>query len=121
MDLLSILLFATNSILPVILLAALGYFLKTRGFFTGEFLRIGNKTVFRVLLPVLLFTNLAELDSFSELKWDAVLYVLAVVALLFALGLLFAGMTPDRRQKGVLLQGDYFIRIPGNSGSEEMP
>ncbi len=105
MDLLSILLFATNSILPVILLAALGYFLKTRGFFTGEFLRIGNKTVFRVLLPVLLFTNLAELDSFSELKWDAVLYVLAVVALLFALGLLFAGMTPDRRQKGVLLQG----------------
>ncbi len=105
MEQLSILLFAMNSIFPVILLVALGYFFKVRGFFTEEFLRIGNKTVFRVLLPVLLFTNLADLDSFAELNWDAVLYVLAVVALLFALGLLFARSTPDRRQKGVLLQG----------------
>lgn len=105
MEQLSILLFAMNSIFPVILLVALGYLLKVRRFFTGEFLRIGNKTVFRVLLPVLLFTNLADLDSFAELNWDAVLFVLAVVALLFSLGLLFARATPDRRQKGVLLQG----------------
>lgn len=99
-----ILIFAINSILPIILLVALGYVLKEKGFFTKEFLKIANKTVFRVLLPVLLFTNLAEMDSFVELRLDAVLYVLAVIALLFALGLLLARGTSDRRQKGVLLQ-----------------
>ncbi len=99
-----ILVFAVNSVLPVILLVALGYVLKEKGFFTGEFLKVANKTVFRILLPVLLFTNLAELDSFSQLRWDMVLYVLAAVAILFGIGLLFARMVPDRYQKGVLLQ-----------------
>lgn len=101
---LDILIFAINSILPVILLVALGYALKVKGFFTGEFLKIANKTVFRVLLPVLLFNNLAELDSFSQLRWDAVLYALAAVALLFILGMLFAHRVENCYQKGVLLQ-----------------
>lgn len=104
MALLDIFVFAVNSVLPVILLVALGYILKEKGFFTREFLRVGNKTVFRVLLPVLLFINLAQLESFSQLSWDAVLYVLAAVAVLFGIGLLFARSTSDRYQKGVLLQ-----------------
>lgn len=105
MALADILIFAVNSVLPVILLVALGYILKRTGFFTGEFLRVANKTVFRILLPVLLFVNLAELDSFSQLKWDAVLYALAAIVVLFCIGLFFARITPDRYQKGVLLQG----------------
>lgn len=105
MEMADILIFAVNSVLPVILLVALGYMLKKTGFFTGEFLKVANKTVFRVLLPVLLFVNLAELDGFSLLKWDAVLYALAVIAVLFCIGLFMARITPDRYQKGVLLQG----------------
>ncbi|MCM1113704.1 MAG: AEC family transporter [Muribaculum sp.] len=99
-----ILIFAVNSVLPIILLVVLGYLLKRKGFFTKEFLKIANKTVFRVLLPVLLFTNLAKMENFSELRLDAVLYVLAAVALLFAIGLALAQAAADRRQKGVLLQ-----------------
>ncbi len=105
MEMADILIFAVNSVLPVILLVALGSMLKKTGFFTGEFLKVANKTVFRVLLPVLLFVNLAELDGFSLLKWDAVLYALAVIAVLFCIGLFMARITPDRYQKGVLLQG----------------
>ncbi len=100
-----IFIFAVNSVLPVILLVALGYILKKTNFFTAEFLRVANKTVFRVLLPVLLFVNLAELDSFSQLKWDAVLYALAAIAILFCIGLFLAHITSDRCQKGVMLQG----------------
>lgn len=99
-----ILIFAVNSVLPIILLVALGYFLKEKKFFTKEFLKIANKTVFRILLPVLLFTNLAKVENFSELSLDAVVYVTAAVALLFVIGLLFAHTVTDRRQKGVLLQ-----------------
>lgn len=99
-----ILIFAVNSVLPIILLVALGYLLKEKKFFTKEFLKIANKTVFRVLLPVLLFINLAKVENFSELSLDAVVYVTAAVALLFVIGLLFARTATDRRQKGVLLQ-----------------
>ncbi len=104
MALWDILIFAVNSVMPIILLVCLGYALKQRGLFTGEFLKIGNKTVFRVLLPVLLFTNLAEMDSFQDLRMDAVLYVLGAVALLFGAGLALSCAIPERRQKGVILQ-----------------
>lgn len=99
-----ILIFAVNSVMPIIILVLLGYLLKQKGLFSKEFLKIGNKTVFRVLLPVLLFTNLAEMDSFVDLRLDAVLYVLGAIILLFGAGLLLSCAVSDRRQKGVLLQ-----------------
>jgi hypothetical protein len=99
-----ILIFAVNSVLPIILLVALGYVLKQKGFFTSEFLKIGNKTVFRVLLPVLLFTNLAQMESFAQLRADVVIYVMIAIAILFVVGLLLTTVTKDCRQKGVLLQ-----------------
>lgn len=97
-------LFAFNAVMPIILLIALGYFLKKRGIFTPEFLKIGNKTVFRILLPVLLFTNLAKMDDFSGLHADSVAYVLISILFLFGAGLLLTCTTADNRQKGVLLQ-----------------
>lgn len=102
--LLDLFIFALNAVMPIILLIMLGYFLKKKGLFTQEFLKIGNKTVFRVLLPVLLFTNLAKMDGFSVLRIDLVLYVLAAIALLFCIGIVLTRTTSDRRQKGVLLQ-----------------
>ncbi len=105
--LLDLFIFALNAVMPIILLIALGYFLKKQGLFTKEFLKVGNKTVFRVLLPVLLFTNLAKMDGFSILRIDLVLYVLLAIALLFSIGFLLTYTTSDRRQKGVLLQCVY--------------
>lgn len=104
MSLSSILFFAINSVMPIILLVALGYLLKRAGLFTGEFLRVANRTVFRVLLPVLLFMNLAQMDNFSQLSPGIFLYVVGIIALLFFAGLLLARATSDYRQKGVLLQ-----------------
>ena len=104
MALSEILLFAINSVMPIILLVALGYLLKRAGLFTEEFLRIANKTVFRILLPVFLFMNLARMDNFSQLNLPLFLYVVGAVALLFLAGLLLAQTTAEHRQKGVLLQ-----------------
>lgn len=104
MKLIDILIFAINAVMPIILIIALGYFLKQKGLFTKEFLKVGNKAVFRVLLPVLLFTNLAQMDSFADLNPGAVIYVFTAVAILFLIGLLLAARTSDRRQKGVLMQ-----------------
>ncbi len=102
--LLDIFIFAANAIMPVILIILLGYWLKKKNFFTQEFLKVGNKTVFRVCLPLLLFYNIAEMDSLEGICFEAVAYVLCIVAVLVVSGVLLATLVSDRKQKGVILQ-----------------
>lgn len=104
MNLLDIFIFSVNAIMPLILIILIGYFLKQKGFLTKEFLKIGNKLVFRLCLPVLLFCNIVELDSLSGIPWMAVLYVLAIIFILIVIGFIIAKFTPDPNQKGVMMQ-----------------
>lgn len=99
-----ILLFTMNSIMPLILLILLGYFLKRVGFFTKEFLKIGNQTVFYVCLPVLLFKNIADIDNLSAIRPDVIGYVGGVIVLLLLMGFLTTFLVADSKQKGVLHQ-----------------
>lgn len=103
-SILDIFLFAVNSVLPIVLVVLLGYYLKRIGLFTKEFLRVGNKTVFHLLLPVLLFTNLADMSDFSEINAAVVGFVLCAVVLLIICGWLLSFMVRDPLQKGVIWQ-----------------
>lgn len=104
MNLFDVFIFSLNAIMPLILIILLGYFLKQKGIFSKEFLKIGNKLVFRVCLPVLLFCNIAELENISSIPWKAVLYVLCIIAVLVLIGFVVAKLTPDVNQKGVMMQ-----------------
>lgn len=97
-------LFTLNSIMPVILLMALGYLLKRTNFFTPEFLKIGNKTVFYVCLPVMLYKNIADINDLSQIRMDVIGYVLIVIFVLMFLGFLSSLMIKDPKQKGVIHQ-----------------
>ena len=44
--------FAANSVLPLVALIFVGQLLKKIGFFNDNFLAIGNKLVFKVLIAV---------------------------------------------------------------------
>ena len=101
---LDILLFTVNSILPIILLIVLGYLLKLRGFFTPEFLKRGNKLVFYVCLPALLFKNVFDINSLSEIRLDVLAYCLILIAIMLAIGAAMTLLIPDARQKGVIHQ-----------------
>lgn len=99
-----ILLFTLNTIMPVILLMAIGYILKRIKFLTPEFLKIGNKTVFFVLLPLLLFKNIADINDISQIRMDVICYVVILIAILLIIGF-FMGLTvKDPKQKGVIHQ-----------------
>lgn len=104
MNLLEILLFTINAILPLILLILLGYFLRKIGLLTKEFLKVGNKLVFRVCLPTLLFCNISGLESIREIPLNAVVFTLAIIVLLVILGYFTTFVTKDARQKGVMMQ-----------------
>lgn len=98
-------LFAFNAIAPIILLILLGYLLKKIKFLDVDWFKKGNKLIFRVCLPVLLFMNVYHIESLAEIDWTVVLYAEIIIVLLFFLGLLFVRCTvPKDRQKGVILQ-----------------
>ena len=99
-----IILTAINAILPIILLILLGYFLKRIKLLSGDFLKVGNKLVFRVLLPVMLFMNIYDSD-WSAFRWDLIAYALIAILVIFGLGLATCIVTTKRAdRRGVILQ-----------------
>lgn len=95
-----------NAVLPIVLLILLGYMLRRFGFIKEGFVKTGNKLVFNVFLPCMLFINIYDgMDGFSAIRWDVVIYSLIVILVIFALGLPTALLTTkDGRRRGVLLQ-----------------
>ncbi len=103
--LIPILVTAVNAVFPIVLLILLGYGLRQTGFLPESFLPVGNKLVFCIFLPAMLFVNVYNVESFEAIDWKLVLYSSGVICLLFLLGLGVVAATtsvPDR--KGVVLQ-----------------
>ncbi len=99
------LLFALNAILPIILLILLGYLLKKKGFLDEDWFKKGNKLIFRVCLPCMLFINVYSISSFTDINWSVVVYSEIAIFTAFFIGLFIVKRTvPDNRQKGVILQ-----------------
>ena len=105
MQLAHILMTAVNAILPILLLILLGNILKRHNFVSEDFLRTCNKMVFKVFLPCMLFINVYDIQSFSVIPWDIVIYCVAMVIPIFLLGLLLAIVTTDKAERrGVIWQ-----------------
>ncbi len=97
--------YAFNAVAPIILVMILGFLLKKTGFLTDEFLSVGNKLMFRICLPAMLFLNIYDIKSISDINWSLVLFSFIAILVLFFIGFLCVlAFVPDRRQKGVVLQ-----------------
>lgn len=104
----NVFMYAANAVLPIVILIALGYFLRRRNFYDDKFLKTANKLGFRVVLPLLLFYNVYEIESLSSINWTTVLFAVGIILLLFVLGLgVVTLFCKDDRQKGVLLQSAF--------------
>jgi hypothetical protein len=95
-----------NAVVPIVLLILLGYLLKRFKFLNQNFVKMGNKFVFKVCLPCMLFINIYDkMDSFADIRWDVVLYAVIMICVIFGLGLLTAILTTkENRRRGVILQ-----------------
>ena len=97
--------FALNAVLPIILTVAVGYFLKRIGLITPELARGGNKLVFRVLLPALLFLNVYEISDLKSVGFGYIIYAVLAVLLIFAIALpLVILLTKDNPRRGAVHQ-----------------
>lgn len=97
--------FAANSVLPLIALIFLGHLLKKVGFLNDNFLAIGNKLVFKVLLPALLFYNVYNIENIHQINWAFVLYGVGAVVTIFAIAMVVTPLfVKDRAKCGVIIQ-----------------
>jgi len=108
MELIQILKTAVNAVFPVVLLTVLGFLLKQSGFLTPEFIRVGSKLSFNVLMPCMLFINVYTIESFSQIQWDVVVYCVVILLVIFVLGYFSAiAATPIPERRGVILQASF--------------
>ena len=97
--------YAFNSVAPILLLVLLGFMLKKLHFANDEFFKKANSLVFRVFLPILLFTNVYNLTSLSDVNWKAAVYSVFAVLLFLAVGEVCCALfVKQRNRKGVILQ-----------------
>lgn len=97
--------FAANAVLPIVCMIALGYLLKRVGMFSTEFLNVGNKLTFRVLIPALLYYNIYGISSLRDIDFMFVLYGVAAVLVIFFLAVAVScAFTKDGGKRGSLIQ-----------------
>lgn len=101
-------LFALNAVLPIILTVAVGYLLKRIGLIGSDLAKGGNKLVFKVFLPCLLFLNVYKIDNLSAVGYGFIIYAVVAVLLVFAVALpLVILLTKNNPRRGALLQGTF--------------
>ena len=101
------LIFTLNAILPIILCIVIGYVVKLLKIFPEDFFPKLNKLCFRLLLPVLLFKNIYDIEDISQMAdyWKVILFSVLVIVGIFFIGLLIViFFIKDPKQKGVILQ-----------------
>ena len=105
MPLSTILITAVNALFPLIITILLGYILKSKGFLTKEFLRVGNWIVFNICLTAMLFVNVYDIAGFAAINWNIVLYACAAFFLVVAVGFVITiATTPMPQRRGVIWQ-----------------
>ena len=76
-------LFSFNSVFPIFLVMALGYFLKHIGVINDAFINVGTKITFTVAIPCMVFPSI--LNAHLEDTFDLKLIIYAVLATIVAL------------------------------------
>ncbi len=100
------LIFALNAVAPIIIMVAIGYFLKKIGLMNAEFSKMANRLVFHVFLPTMLFYNVYKIEDVGSLDLSYIGYALIALLVIFALAVPSVIMFTDKKQcRGVLIQG----------------
>ena len=104
----SIFSYAFNAIAPILLLALLGYILKSRGIFSEEFFRKMNSFVFHYSFPFLMFENLYSVESIRKLDVHLAVFLVGSIAVLTIIAFFIANaVTEQKKRKGVIIQAGF--------------
>ena len=95
-----------ESVMPIFILMALGYFIKKIKLADKKSINVINKVIFKVFLPVLLFYNIYNTKTAEIFDIRLIVFTVIAVLVIFILGY-FAVLllTKDNKKRGVMWQG----------------
>lgn len=100
--------FAFNAVAPIIIMVTIGYLLKKIGFVDAAFAKMGNKLVFRVFLPAMLFLNVYKIEDIGSMNFGFIAYAVIALLVIFSLSIPAAiFVTPKQDRRGVLVQAAF--------------
>lgn len=95
-----------NIMFPMLILLALGWLLRKIGWLGTDTAGAVNKLIFRLFLPVLLFSNMRSMTGTGEKEIFYLLFIFAGIGILFLTAfLLVPRYVKDPRKQGVMVQG----------------
>ncbi len=98
-------LFALNALMPLLLIAIVGYFMRKSNMINASFVSGLNKIIFYVSLPVLIFVTLSNVDDLSAFNWPVIIFSVIMVTVISVLGFIYLHFSDmSVRTKEVLLQ-----------------
>ena len=102
------LIFSLNTVLPLILLVALGFFIKKIGILHSEFFGSAEKLVFKIALPCSLFLSVSKADPYQTFSPKLILFVIiGTLAAVTAVGLITPVFIKKNEERGAFIQGAY--------------
>lgn len=102
------LIFSANVVLPIFFLIIIGYALTKLKVWDANFLKVANNLCFKVLLPVLLFYNVASANIFEVFNGKIILYACLCVCVIFTILFFIVPLfVKDNKRRGVLIQGTF--------------
>ena len=93
------LLFAINAVMPIILMVAVGYFLRRIALVNADFVKMANKLVFRVFLPVMLFLNVYNIDASMNIGFTYILFAIAVIAVIYVVAIPITALVTKKEDR----------------------
>ena len=97
--------FALDAVSPIIIMVAIGYFIKRIGLVGRDLAKIINKLVFRIFLPSMLFLNVYKIDSIASLEWGYMIYGAVALLVIFLISIpTVMAVTSKAERRGALLQ-----------------
>jgi len=98
-------LFAFNAVFPIFFLMAVGFFLRYFKMGSEEFFSKANKISFKVLLPVMLFLNIYDLEPVSNSDYRYILLAILATFVIAGVGMILVPrFVKDKKKIGVMIQ-----------------
>lgn len=77
------LLYSLNATLPIFAVIAIGYILKQTGMLNDNFIEVANRFIFKVTLPILLFTDIGATNISKNFDGKYILFCAVVTTICF--------------------------------------
>lgn len=100
--------FSVNSVFPIFIVIALGYFMRVKGFNDEKTIKKMNSIVFNFAVPLLLFRDIYNSDFSVAMDLKLICYALLTTVFCFAVLWFFADkLIKDKKSVGAFVQGCY--------------